>query len=373
MRQLLVLVLMLLAACGSAPEKVIPTPTATTAVTPTPTMVPPATSTPRPRPTALPDPTDIFAANQMLKHTVDLANAFELVGPNGDYYINQHSQVFELISQAGFTAVRIQVVFDLYVETVPPYIIPSSFWTVVDRVVDSVASRGMVAIIDMHQYDALMNDPTGQSERFIAIWKQVAEHYQTHHNSQVFFELLNEPHGKFYNGPWNDLAAQTIAAIRETNPTRPIIVDGPAAWGPSEMIGSLKLPNDPNLIASFHYYSPMEFTSQGMPWIEGSDAWLGTTWTGTPAQINQLDSDFSWAASWASNNNRPIFVGEFGVAKIADEDSRVRWMTAVRQAAEQYGFSWGYWDFCTPGGAGVYDLESNAWISDTRSALFPSP
>jgi endoglucanase len=349
------------------------TPTLTPTVTPPPTITLTPTLTFTPTPTARPDPVDIFAANQLLKHTVDLANAFELVGPNGDYYVNQHPEIFDLMAQAGFTAVRVQIVFDLFVETVPPYLIPDSFWSEVDGVVNRVVSRGMVAIIDMHQYDALMSDPAGQSERFIALWKQIAVHYQNYHNSQVFFELLNEPHGNFYNGPWNVLAARTIAAVRETNPTRPIIVDGPADYGPSEMIGSLKLPDDPNLIASFHYYNPPEFTSQGITYGVGSPTLVATTWSGTPAEVKEIDREFGWAASWARQNNRPVFVGEFGVFPTANQESCVKWTITVREAAEKKGFSWGYWDFCTPIGSGVYDLKNQIWFSDILSALISSP
>jgi endoglucanase len=158
--------------------------------------------------------------------------------------------------------------------------------------------------------------------------------------------------------------------VRVTNPTRPIII-GPAGWNALDQLETLQLPADPNLIITFHYYSPFEFTHQGAEWVEGSDAWLGTSWTGTPAQVSGIERDFDRAAAWAAQNGRPVFLGEFGAYERAEPAWRALWTAAVARAAEARGFTWSYWEFCA--GFGVYDPEADLWRYELLQSLIPTP
>ncbi|MGH7455194.1 MAG: hypothetical protein ACRENG_27815 [bacterium] len=54
------------------------------------------------------------------------------------------------------------------------------------------------------------------------------------------------------------------------------------------------------------------------PYGTGSDAWLGTRWSGTPAERQAILQDFSEAAAWGAAHNRPLNVGEYG--KLAAEN-----------------------------------------------------
>lgn len=338
---------------------------------PTNSVEPIVISTPVSTSPSWPDPANIFDANKRLNRTVNLANAYE-IWSNGEWSI-ESEKYFNLISLAGFTAVRIPIEFSNHALTVAPYTIDTLFTNTVKWIVDTSNHYGLVAIIDMHNYSSLMDNPTDQSERFLALWKQISEQYQNYPNGQVYFELLNEPNGGLDFTHWNDLLAKAIFIIRQTNPLRPIIVDGEADWSPAGSLNDLKLPNDPNIIVTFHYYRPAQFTHQGADWIIGSHAWLGTTWEGTPLEMATIASDFDWVAGWAKSNQRPIFMGEFGALSTADQASRVRWITAVRTAAEQHGFSWGYWDFCTRlPGFGVYDIDAQTWHFDLLNALIPN-
>ena len=48
-------------------------------------------------------------------------------------------------------------------------------------------------------------------------------------------------------------------------------------------------------------------------------------------------------------------------------DSRARWTETVVRTAENHGFGWMYWEFCS--GFGVYDREANMWRHDLLKAL----
>jgi len=166
-----------------------------------------------------------------------------------------------------------------------------------------------------------------------AEWRQIAEQFQDYPPA-LSFELLNEPHGKLTADKWNDLIPEAIAVIRRTNPTRRIVV-GPAGWNSVKHLKTLRLPEDDrNLVVTFHYYLPLQFTHQGAGWVgRQSQKWLGTKWTGTPAEKSALGRDLDAAIRWAVEHRRPVFMGEFGAYSRADMASRVRWTSCVADEA----------------------------------------
>lgn len=118
-----------------------------------------------------------------------------------------------------------------------------------------------------------------------------------------------------------------------------------------------------------HYYEPFQFTHQGADWVTNSEPWLGTAWSGTPAEQEALQGDLDRAAAWAEAHNRPVFLGEFGAYSTADMDSRARWTAFVARQSEARGMSWAYWEFCA--GFGVYDRAKRAWNVPLLEALIP--
>jgi hypothetical protein len=88
----------------------------------------------------------------------------------------------------------------------------------------------------------------------------------------------------------------------------------------------------------------------------------------TGAQV--VTSSFDDAARWATEQGRPLHVGEFGVYSaggLADLDERVEWTAAVRQAARDRNMSMSYWEFGA--GYGVYDPVASAWVQPLVDAL----
>ena len=318
---------------------------------------------------------DIFAANQRLKHTINLGEALEFAD-KGNWKWVDNEEIFYVVANVGFTAVRVPVNFASHAMSIPPYSIKDSFWESVDSIVDKAMKCGLVVIVNMHNFGSESQIPYDEGEYFLALWYQIAEHYQNYPETGLYFELYNEPGDPDF---WNTRLFQGISAVRKSNPTRPIII-GLADWSQPSGLSALKLPNDKNLIVSFHYYEPMEFTHQGADWINGAYAWLGTTWDATPDQIAVINQDFDRISNWAQNRRQPvpIFLGEFGSLSKANQDSRVRWTAAVRQAAEEHGFSWAYWDLCTTGtftfgifSCPKFPATTGKWEEDLFNALIP--
>lgn len=304
-------------------------------------------------------------ADVQIGHGVNLGNMLE-APREGAWGQTVHEDYFPIIRQAGFTVVRVPIRWDTHVSRAPDYTIDPAFLSRIDWVVDQAKKNNLKAILDYHNDPALMHDPVANTDRFIAIWKQIAAHYQGEPSS-ILFELLNEPNGALNAVYWNDLLGKTLTAVRATNPTRTVVI-GPAWWNNIDTLPKLVLPdNDRHILVTVHFYDPMSFTHQGADWVKGSEKWLGNTWQGTDAEKQAVTQAFDQAADWGKVHQRPIFLGEFGAYSKGDMDSRARWTAFVARTAEAHGFSWAYWEFCS--GFGVYDPQAHAWRQPLLDAL----
>lgn len=307
---------------------------------------------------------DAFYWNAKIGRGINLGNALE-APKEGAWMVRLEDDYFDLIAEAGFDSVRIPVRWSAHAGVVPPYAIDRAFLERVDEVIEGVRRRRMIAIVNIHHYNEFMEDPALHKERFLAIWRQLSEHYRNH-PSDLYFEVMNEPTKKVSAELWNTVQTEAIALIRKTNPTRAILV-APVGWNRIDQLPNLKLPkNDRNLIASVHYYEPFKFTHQGAGWVK-TDIPLGTPWMGSDTETRDVISDFEIAAAWSASNQVPIHVGEFGAYEKADMASRICWTSFVRKEAERLGFSWSYWEFCSS--FGVYDPDIKEWRSGLREAL----
>lgn len=308
---------------------------------------------------------EVFAINRQLGRGVNLGNALEAPRYEGEWGMRLEADYFRLIAEASFDSVRVPIRWSAHAEAHPPYTIDPVFFARVDWVLEQARENGLAAVINMHHYDELMGDPDAHRERFLALWEQISQRYQNQPPT-VVFELLNEPHNRLDAGKWNEILARGVETVRRSNPTRAIIV-GPTQWNNIAQLPTLDLPDDPNLIVTFHYYDPFHFTHQGAEWVSGSQAWLGRTWEGAPAEQRAVVAAFDAAAAWATAQNRPLYMGEFGAYSKADQASRERWTAFVARAALEREMSFAYWEFGA--GFGVYDRTRRAWNEGLLDAL----
>ncbi|MEO8453904.1 MAG: glycoside hydrolase family 5 protein [Sphingomicrobium sp.] len=238
---------------------------------------------------------------------------------------------------------------------------------------DDVVREGRKArlgiILDEHDFNPCSEDVAMCRVKLSAFWQQVAPRYANAPRS-VAFELLNEPHDKLDAAAWNALFADLLGIVRQSNPTR-IVVVGPTSWNSFRELPGLKLPADPNLLVTFHYYDPFHFTHQGATWAGEEVKHLhGITW-GTDADRATIASDFGQVAAWSKANDRPILLGEFGAFDKSGTpiELRAAWTAAIRGEAERRGFGWGYWQF--EGDFVVWDMPNQRWVEPIRKALIP--
>lgn len=237
-----------------------------------------------------------------------------------------------------------------------------------DEMTAAALNAGLQVILDEHNFNDCAKEVDACRTRLKAFWRQIAPRYKDAPDA-VLFEILNEPSGAA-DAVWNDMLAENLAIIRETNPRRRVVV-GPKFWNSLDHLDSLKLPEtDRNLVVTFHYYTPMEFTHQGASWTPQFQKLSGVTW-GTVAEQDKLKQDFDRVKAWAQRAGRPILLGEFGALETAGMPQRASWSAAVARAAEARGFGWSYWQFDSD--FVVWDMKADGWVKPILSALVPVP
>ncbi|HVZ31428.1 MAG TPA: cellulase family glycosylhydrolase, partial [Polyangiaceae bacterium] len=220
---------------------------------------------------------------------------------------------------------------------------------------------------NVQNYDGINQDPDAHAERLVALWSQIAESFHSYPDT-LYFELLNEPHDKLTADKNNALILKLLTAIRESNPERAVIID-PAEWGNAPGLARLMLPAaDRNLIPTFHYYDPHDFTHQGAPW-EHREHQAPVDWPTKSYTQKAIAIAFDRALQWAEQQQRPLYLGEFGVYQAADMAARVRWTRAVVEEARARHLPYAYWELRS--GFGAYDMEKAEWRTPLLDALVP--
>lgn len=316
----------------------------------------------------LTDKADAFQVTRRLGRGVNLGNALE-APREGQWGMTLEARYFQLIAEAGFDSVRLPVRWDTHAGKAAPYTIEAAYLDRVAWAVDEALKNKLAVVLNFHHHEPLYADPMAESERFVALWRQIAARFRQHPPTLVF-ELLNEPHDKLEAAQWNTLLVSALKAVREANPSRAVII-GPARWNNVHELSRLRLPADDRmLIVTVHYYEPFRFTHQGAEWIgPQTRSWVGTNWNGSEQERQAIDRDLDKAADWAKRQERPVYLGEFGAYSRADMSSRARWTRYVREQAEARHFAWAYWEFGA--GFGAYDQKAKAWREPLIQALLP--
>lgn len=172
------------------------------------------------------------------------------------------------IASWGVDHIRLAFNYEILEDDRNPFVYKEEGLKYLDRAVDWCKKHRLNILLDLHmaagascdiQYGkSLVQDPVLR-KRFIELWRFLSTHYREE-GRNVAFELLNEIHVP-ENNLWDTLAGEAIRMIRQFSPDRRIVVGGNHYNSPA-MLSELALPDDPNLIRSFHFYEPCEFTHQ---------------------------------------------------------------------------------------------------------------
>ena len=305
----------------------------------------------------------------------NLGNGLE--SPPGQDWGGHYSPAdLRIMRREGFDHVRIPIGWHHYTGPGPEYRIRPEFFARVDVLVNAGLREGLGVLINIHHFDDFTSNPQAQTPRFIAIWRQIAQHYAKA-PAGLALELLNEPKDAATTEIINPIFAQTIEQVRRIDPKRTIFV-GPGWWNSIGELPKLRLPDDDqNLVVTVHNYDPFTFTHQGADWAGPDTKLTGILFPGPPPRPLVPDPKLklnSWVLSWVQKYNneptarnpssplafqgsidqakewseyygRPVHIGEFGCYTGADPASRAHYYRAFRQAAEQAQLGWAIWDW----------------------------
>jgi endoglucanase len=311
------------------------------------------------------------ATAQALGRGINLGNMLD-APREGDWGVRVEPAFLDKVA-GQFTTVRVPVRWSNHAAVTADARIDEAFAQRVDQVVDGLLAKGVYVILDMHHYSQLSGgtlhphetgvDPAVLETRLLNMWRQIAQRYRDR-SPKLLFELLNEPHDRLNGEAWNALAAQTLAAVRASNPNR-IVLIGPGDWNGIWELPKLRVPSDRNLIVTIHNYDPFNFTHQGADWLAKPFP------TGTPccdaAQRQQIVNALDNARRWSMSNGYPLYLGEWGSYEAADMKSREAYTRLVRDEAEKRGIPWAYWEFAST--FGVYSPKTGEWVEPIRRAL----
>ena len=246
----------------------------------------------------------------------------------------------------------------------------------VDLAVDLLLTLDYAVIVDMHpggRFKALHTaDPDRAFEQLEAAWRALAQRLSGRDPDRIFFELLNEP--TVSQSVWDAQAARLAASIRKLAPDHTLILAPTGAQDVAALRATEPL-DVPNAVYAIHFYSPMEFTHQGLDWAGETplaelrgvpypllkddpkvQALLAGLSPEAAARLRaaieenwddaRIAASLAPAAAWALSHNKPIIVDEFGVlGRYASLADRARWLRAVRTEAERFCFGWTHWEF----------------------------
>ncbi len=311
-----------------------------------------------------------------------------------DTYITRSD--VEYIASLGMDHIRLG--FDQIVIEESPYVYRERIIEILKDFVGWCDEFGLTVILNMHkalgnycdilEEKGLLHSPDLQ-DRFIAVWLKLDEVFTG--RDDIIFELLNEVVNSTAE-EWNALARRAVAAIREKNTERPIIL-GTIEWNRPMGLSDLEVFDDENIIYTFHCYAPDEFTHQRgvlqaaplyynrkMQWPSDDveryrdfhrvvfgveDAYPG---------VSRMDVEFlrdycKGALEFKKRHpDKLLWCGEFGTIRHADIKSRENWMRDMITILKEWDIPYCVWNYLsTPNDGNRFSLVDD----DTRRILSP--
>lgn len=296
------------------------------------------------------------------KRCINMGNALD-APTEGAWGHTIDAASFPRIAAVGFDTVRIPVRWSAHTSGAPDYRIDEAFFARVTEVINQALSSDLKVILNIHHFEGLNADPEGHFDQFLALWSQIATRYRDLSES-VYFEVINEPNAAFKGDIMRRYVRAAFDRIRETNPTRILIIGGDE-WSGIRSLPSIPKIDDPNQVHTFHYYDPFPFTHQKASWTPRKDSDV-VRW-GSEADRRELANAAEYAKAAQESLGIPVFLGEVGAYEKAPYDDIVEYTRATREAFEAAGISWCVWNFTAT--FPFFDSESANWDQQKLNAL----
>jgi len=264
--------------------------------------------------------------------------------------------------------------------------------------VDWCAAAGLRVVVDLHilrshyfndgDVPKLFVEPSARNG-FVKLWSDLSDFLGARSNDLVAYELLNEPVAPD-SGAWNDTWGAAFDALRALEPERTIVL-GSNRFNQYQTFPELDVPEDPNLVLTFHYYNPMFITHYTAKWWRDGGSYAGPIrYPGRPIPDSQhiaierlkdegleaenrnfdrevMKTDMSIPRRVADETDHRLYCGEFGCYEQTPDDIREAWYRDIASVFRELEIGLANWDY--KGSFGLVDRNGNetgvrAWLTE---------
>ncbi|MNW33908.1 Endoglucanase D precursor [compost metagenome] len=250
-------------------------------------------------------------------------NSLDAVGADETAWGNPRitQALIQQIAAQGYKSIRIPVTWDKHMGGAPNYTVESAYMNRVEEVVRWALDANLYVMINVHHdswtwVSSMEPKHDEVLARYNALWTQIAPRFKDQPN-KLMFESINEP--RFSEGGTTDEAKMNqmlqelnvsfhkiVRASGGKNATRPLVLPGldtsPAQAKISQLYNTITGLNDPNLIATVHYYGFWPFSVN----IAGNT-------TFDKAAQDDIIQTFDNVYNTFVAKGIPVIVGEYGL------------------------------------------------------------
>lgn len=290
----------------------------------------------------------------------NLGNTLDSTGSDETSWGNPRitRELIQQIAAQGYKSIRIPVTWDSHIGKAPDYAIEPAYLDRVEEVVNWALEAKLYVMINVH-HDSWMwishmeKNHDEVLARYEAVWTQVAERFKNH-SAKLMFEGINEP--RFTDGGTTDRAKQYEMLkellvsfhriVRDSgglNATRPLVLptreSSPAQDDLDELYKTIQTLNDPNLIATVHYYGfwPFSVNVAGYYKFE-KDA------------QQDIVTTFDNIHNTLVAKGIPVILGEYGLlgfdkgTDVIEQGEKLKFFEALTHDVQQKGITHMLWD-----------------------------
>ena len=273
-------------------------------------------------------------------------------------------ELIDQVAAQGFKSIRIPVTWEPYLGAGPDYTIDPAWMDRVEEIVDWSLEADLYVMLNVHHDSYWIREmPANYLDRFDAIWTQIATRFRDYPN-KLHFESINEPDFDVADEATkltllDELNTHCFNIVRGSggaNATRPIVMPTIATNAGQQYLDSLKATmaklNDPNLIATTHYYGQWHFSVN----IAGRT-------TFNDQVIEDITGSLGRCYDTFVADGIPMIIGELGLLNhdrlnpAFERGEMLKYFERYIAEARAKGITWQIWD-----AGGQFDRHNYQWL-----------
>lgn len=284
---------------------------------------------------------------------------------------------FEMIRELGFNFVRLPMSYKCWINGDDMMSFNEQVLREIDQAVEWGRKYGIHVSINMHRAPGYcINAPAEKynlwtddkmQKIFSAHWKMFAQRYKGIPSRELSFDLVNEPLAT--DEQYEKVIRQAVAAIREADPDRLIIIDG--IDGGNRLMTTI---DDLHVAQSGRGYQPQYVTHFKTSWNQWwnttpeQDSQILPTWPYTDPQGRVWDKArfeelYAPWINYRDTQKRGVHIGEFGVNKYTPHDVSLAFLRDITSTFKEHNLGWALWQFRGP--VGILDSERDDVIYES--------